>query len=116
MMLGTIWPINVVGSPGTLMSQTLVDLTLVLSGKLTVMGLSIRRRFLTGVPFIMKIDVAPVSAIACKAAIAIAFAYSNRLIFLEQLDATIVVSSLSASYDDNFVSSLILLDWVGYND
>ena len=58
----------------------------------------------------MKIDVAPVSAIACKAAIEIVFAYSNRWKFLEQLDATIVVSLLSSSYDNNLVSFSILLD------
>ena len=35
-----------------------------------VMGLSALRRFLTGVPFIIKIDVVPKSVIACEAAIA----------------------------------------------
>jgi hypothetical protein len=39
------------------------------------------RRFLTGVPFMMNIEVAPVSAIACVGAIMIAFAYSNFFIF-----------------------------------
>ena len=65
-----------------LMSQMGVDETLVPSGKLTVMGLFVRRRFLTGVPSMVKIDVAPVLAIACKATIAIAFAHSNCLNFL----------------------------------
>ncbi len=61
----------------------------------------------------MKIDVAPVLEIACKAAIAIAFAHSNCLKFVGQLDATILALSLSSSYNNNFASSLILLDWVG---
>jgi hypothetical protein len=74
-MPSTIWPVNVVGSPGMLMSQMWVDETLVMSSKLTMMGLFVRRRFLTGVPFMMKIDVAPVLAIACNTAIAIVFTH-----------------------------------------
>ena len=110
------WPIDVIGSPGMLMSQMWVDETLLLSGKLTVMKLSVPRRYLTDVPFIMKINAAPVSVIACVAAIAIAFANSNPLAFVEQLDATIMASLLSSSYVNSIVSSLILLDWVVYNE
>ncbi len=64
----------------------------------------------------MKIDVAPVSAIACEAANVIAFTHSNCSKFVEQLDATIVALSSTSSYDNIIASSLILLDWVGYND
>ena len=85
------------------------------SGKLTVMGLFVRHRFLTGVPFMMKIDVAPVLAMACEAAISIAFANSNCLKFFEQLDATNVVSLLSSSYDASIASAVNLLTLVGYN-
>ncbi len=46
MMPGTIWPVNVVGSPGILMSQMCIDETLLPSDNLTVMGLSVRCRFL----------------------------------------------------------------------
>ena len=45
------------------------------SSRLIVSGRTARRRFLHGVPSTMKIDVAPVSAIACDAVIAIAFRY-----------------------------------------
>ena len=61
----------------------------------------------------MKINVAPVSAIACKAAIGIVFAHSNCLKKIEQLDATIVVSLLSSSYEASTASALTLLDLVG---
>ena len=64
----------------------------------------------------MKINVAPVSAIACKAAIGIAFAHSNCLKKINQLDVTIVVSLLSSLYDACIESALILMDWVGYDD
>ena len=77
------------------MSQMCVDDTLLLSGKLIVIGLFIVRRFLTSVPFMMNIEVAPVSAIACIGAIVIAFAHSNFLYFVLQLDVMIVASLLS---------------------
>jgi len=73
------------------MSHMCVDDTLLPSGKLIVIGLFVVRRFLTGVPFMMHIEVAPVSAIACVGAIVIAFAYSNFLYFVLQLDVIIVV-------------------------
>ncbi len=77
-MPSTMWPINVVGRPGMLMSQMCPDETLLPSVKLIVMGVTTHWRFLTGVHFIIKIDVAPVSAMACNAAIAITFAYSKH--------------------------------------
>jgi hypothetical protein len=94
------------------MSQMCVDVTLLPSGKLIVIGLLDLRRFLTGVPFIMKIDVAPVSAIACDLAIVIAFAHSNYLCFVLQLDVIIVASSSSCGAN----AASWLVDWVGYNE
>jgi hypothetical protein len=64
------------------MSQMCVDVTLLPSGKLIVIGLLDLRRFLTGVPFMMKIAVAPVSAIACVMANVIAFTNSNFYMLL----------------------------------
>ncbi len=109
---GTMCPVNTVGRPGILMSQMCVDVTLLPSGKLIVIGLSDLRRFLTGMPFIIKIDVAPVSAIACDLAIVIAFAHSNFLCFVLQLDVIIVASSSSCGAN----AASWLVDWVGYNE
>jgi len=89
-----------------------VDVTLLPSGKLIVIGLSDLRIFLTGVPFIMKIDVAPVSAIAFVLAIVIAFAHSIFVYFVLQLDVIIVASSSSCGAN----AAIWLVDWVGYNE
>jgi len=101
------------------MSQMCVDVTLLPSGKLIVIGLLALRRFLTGVPFIMKINVAPVSAIAFDVAIVIAFTHSNCLMkaaaaayFVVQLDVIIVASSSSCGAN----AAIWLVDWVGYNE
>jgi hypothetical protein len=88
-----------------------VDVTLLPSGKLIVIGVLDLRRFLTGVPFIIKIDVAPVSAIACDLTIVIAFAHSIFLYFVLQLDVIIVASSSSFAVD----AAMWRVDWVGYN-
>ena len=77
MMPGTMHPVDTVGRPGIFMSQMCVDDTLLPSGKLIVIGLFVVRRFLTGVPFMMNIEVAPVSAIVCVGAIVIAFTHFN---------------------------------------
>ena len=92
---GTMCPVNTVERPGILMSQMCVGVTLLPSGRLIVIGSLVRRRFLTGVPFIMNIEVAPVSAMACVGAIVIVFAHSTFLYFALQLDVIIVASSLS---------------------
>jgi hypothetical protein len=73
------------------MSQMWVETTLLLSGKVVVIGWSARRKFLTGVPFIMNIEVTPVSAMACVAAIVIALAHYKRCNGVEQFDAMTVV-------------------------
>jgi hypothetical protein len=96
------------------MSQMCVDDTLLPSGKLIVIGLFVVRRFLTGVPFMMNIEVAPVSAIACVGAIVIAFAHSNFSYFVLQLDVIIVALSLSCGA--NAASWQIHLNWVGSNE
>ena len=57
------------------MSHVCVDCTFVLSGRLMVSGHMAGRRFLHGVPSMKNIEVAPVSAIACDAAMAIALRY-----------------------------------------
>jgi hypothetical protein len=60
----------------------------------------------------MKNDVAPVSAIACDLAILIAFAHSNLLYFVLQLD--VIISASSSSCGAN--AAIWLVDWVGYNE
>ncbi len=73
----------------------MVETTLLLSVKVMVIGWSTIRKFLMGVPFIMKVEVAPVSAMACIAAIVIAFAHSKRCNGVEQIDAmTVALLSL----------------------
>ena len=109
------------------MSHVCVDCTFVLSGKLMVSGGMAGRRFLHGVPSMMNIKVAPVSAIACDAAMAIALRYCGvgapniSLAFAAidvsctlrmfgtscvQFDVMIVLSSLS-------IIALTLIIWVG---
>ncbi len=91
----TICPINIVGRPGMVMSQMWVETTLLLLGNVIVIGWFARRKFLTDVPFIMNIEVAPVSAMACVAAIVIALAHSKRCNGVEQFDVMTVASSYS---------------------
>jgi hypothetical protein len=76
--LGTTCPTKTVGSPGMVMSHVWVDLTLLPSGKFMVSGWIAGQRFWMGVPSITKIDVAPVSAIACNVAIVIALRYCGK--------------------------------------
>jgi hypothetical protein len=89
-MPGTICPVNIVGRPGMVMSQMWAETTLLPSGKVLMIGWSAIRKFLTGVPFIMEIEVSPMSAIACVAAIVIAFAISKHCNGVEQFDAMTV--------------------------
>ncbi len=63
---GTMCPINTVGRPVMVMLHVCVDLTLLPSGRLIVIGLMVGVIFSMGVPSITKKDVAPVSAIACN--------------------------------------------------
>ncbi len=65
LILGTMSPINTVGRPGMVMLHVCVDLTLLPSGRLIVIRLMVGFIFSMGMPSITKIDVAPVSAIAC---------------------------------------------------
>jgi hypothetical protein len=74
------------------MSQMWVETALLPSGKVMVIRLSAIRKFLMGVPFIMKIEVAPVSAMACVAAIVIALAHSKHCNRVEQFNAMTVAS------------------------
>jgi hypothetical protein len=62
---GTMCPINTVSRPSMVMSHICVDITLLPSGRLIVIGLMVGFIFSMGMSSITKIDVAPVSAIAC---------------------------------------------------
>jgi len=62
---GTMCPVNFLGRPGMTMSHMCVDLTFVPSGKFIESGFVATLLLSTGVPSIMNIAVAPVSAIAC---------------------------------------------------
>jgi hypothetical protein len=57
-------PVKIVGRPGIVMSHMCVDFTLLPSGKLIVNGCNEGRKLLTGVPSMINMEVAPVSAIA----------------------------------------------------
>ena len=72
---GTMCPVNVVGSPGISMSHMCVDLICLPSGRLIVSGFIAGHLFLMSALSMIKIDVAPVSAIASDVAIVIAFRY-----------------------------------------
>jgi hypothetical protein len=92
---GTLCPITIVGRPSMVMSQIWVKTTLLSLGQVMVIGLSARRKFLAGIPFIMNIEVAPVSAMACVAAIVIALVHSKHCNGVEQFDVmTVALLSL----------------------
>ena len=61
---GTMCPNRIVGKPGMATLQTCNDLTFFPSGRLMVRGVVAIHLFMTLTPSIIKIDVAPVSAIA----------------------------------------------------
>ena len=71
---GTMWPVNVTGKPGIVMSQMCVDFTFVPSGRLLDMGFVARSLFCTLVIFITKTVVAPVSAMTWAGSIDMALA------------------------------------------
>jgi hypothetical protein len=75
---GTICPLNIVRRPGMVMSQMWVEATLLPPGKVMVIGWSAGRKFLKSVPFIMNIEVALMSAMACFAVIVIALVHSKH--------------------------------------
>jgi hypothetical protein len=62
--LGAMCPVKITGRPGIVMSHMCVDFTLLPSGKLIVNGCDEGHKLLTGVPSMINMDVAPVSAIA----------------------------------------------------
>jgi hypothetical protein len=74
---GMTCPINMVGSPGIILLHTCIDYTFLPSGMLMVIGLVAMHLLLTSTPSIIKIDVVPVSAMACRVAIVIPFIVSS---------------------------------------
>ena len=72
---GTMWPVNSFGSPGILMLHTCVNHIVVPLGKFILSGFVATCLFSTSVLSMMKIVVAPVSAIALFVAIVSAFKY-----------------------------------------
>jgi hypothetical protein len=62
---GTICPVRIIGRPGMLMSHMCVECTISPSGRLMVRWSSAGWMLDMGVPAIMKMDVAPVLAMAC---------------------------------------------------
>ncbi len=73
--LGTMCPVNITVRPSIVMLHMCVDFTLLPSGKFIVNGCDEGRKLLTGVPSMIKMDVAPVSAIAWFVLIVIALRY-----------------------------------------
>ena len=73
--LGTMCPVKITGRPGIVMSHMCVNFTLLPSGKLIVNGCDEGCKSLTGVPSMINMEVAPVSAIAWFILIAIALRY-----------------------------------------
>jgi hypothetical protein len=73
--LATMCPVKILGRPGIIMLQNCVDLTWLPLGKFIINCFVAGQMFLAGVPSIMNMDIAPVSAIACNVAIVIALIY-----------------------------------------
>jgi hypothetical protein len=73
-----------------MMSQMWVEETLLLPSKLMVIRWSAQHRFLTSVPFMMKIKVAPVSKMAYVVVIVIALVHSKHCNVVEQFDVMTV--------------------------
>ena len=129
-------PFSTVGRPDIVMLHMCVDLTLLLSGKLIVNCCNAGLKFLTGVPSMMKMDVAPVSAIVLLVKIEIILRYCRLgepnncravapklwragschgilMLFSAALVQFDVVTLTSSSIASN-LSDIILLIWVGY--
>ncbi len=70
---GMLCPVRTVGRLGISMLHTCVDCTLRPSGTLIVNGLDATHLLATSMPSMTKMDVAPVSAIACDVTIVMAF-------------------------------------------
>jgi hypothetical protein len=66
---GMMCPVNIIGKPRILISHTCVDWTFLLSGKLIVRGDTTIHLLSMAAPSMMKMEVAPMSAIAWLAAI-----------------------------------------------
>ncbi len=96
-----------------------------------VSGRMAGRMFLHGVPSMMKIEVAPVSAIACDAAMAIVLRYCGcgapnnccavaaivvRLVTcpLSTFDKSCVRFEVTIVLSSSFISVVALIIWVGY--
>ena len=97
--LGTTCPTNIIGSPGIVMSHVCVDFTFVPSGRFIVSGRIAGWRFLQGVPSMMNIEVAPVSAIASDVAMVNALRYCgfgapNRSLAVAAIDLLMVACTL----------------------
>jgi hypothetical protein len=72
----TICPVKMYGNPRMVILHICVDFIFLPSGMLMLKGLLARCLFMTLAPSIMKMDVAPVSAMARVEVIVIAFKYS----------------------------------------
>ncbi len=82
--------------------------------KVMVIRWSARRKFFMGVPFIMNIEVAPMSAMACVAAIVIVLAHSKNCNGVKQFDAMTV--ALLSLIDSSAAKGSKRLYSVGYDD
>ena len=111
---GMMCPTNGVGRPGMSTSHVCVDITCRPSASATLRGLVVTRLFLTGVPSMMKICVAPESAIAaCGGIVIVAWANSRERgglpwMCFDTFDETNVTSSSVA------VVITGIQVWVGY--
>jgi hypothetical protein len=74
---GTMCPVKTVGSPGIIMLQICVDIICLPSGKLIVRGFFVTHLLTMSRPSMMKMDVAPVLAIAWFVAMVNAFKYCD---------------------------------------
>ncbi len=98
---GTMCSISIVGRPGMWISQMCVDFTCLPSGRLIVSGFVAGLLFFTSTPSMTNIEVAPVSVMACEAAIVRAFKYCGM--GLPNIRLAISASDVGALFGSNLL-------------
>ena len=110
---GMMWPVNVTGRPGMSTSHMCVDITFRPSARATLSGCLVGRLLVTGVPSMMKIYVAPESAIAVaddvgSAALAKSMVSGGDIASRGDTLEAITVTTSSSGVNIHI--------WVGYNE
>jgi len=111
-----MWPVNTMSRPGMYMLHICVDITVLLSARATLRGRSVRRLLVTGVPSMMKICVAPESAIVTFADVGIA-ALAKSMVSGGDITLrgdTFEATTVSISFSGSKAVSIHI--WVGHDE